>query len=182
LYKNQFFGLEYQFPQGWTPHGEKTKKQIMEVGKSALSETNTVERGAYEAAEKPTLVLLSVFQYPLGTAVDHNDGIQLMSENVRFAPGIKTGNDSLQLMERNLKNSNVPMETQGEPVKLNLAGQAFYRQDILLAVHGKPVYEAIVVTVIKQHALVFVLIARTNDGRTDMAKTLETIRFDQLVQ
>ena len=182
LYKNNFFGLEYQFPQGWTPHGEKTKKQIMEVGKDALSANNTVERGAYEAAEKRTIVLLSVFQYPLGTPVDHNNAIQLMSEDVGFAPGIKTGSDYLLLMENNLKKSALPMEMQGVPVKLDVAGQTFYRQDIVLTVRGKPVYEAMAVTIIKQHALVFVFVAGTTDSRNDLAKTLETTRFDQHVQ
>jgi hypothetical protein len=65
------------------------------VGKNAVSGDNALEKGAHDAAEKRTLILLTVFHYPLGTPGDYNDGIQLMSEDVSFAPGIKTGKDYL---------------------------------------------------------------------------------------
>jgi hypothetical protein len=139
---------------------------------------NAVERGSYEAAEKRTTVLLSVFQYPLGTPVAYNDSIQLMSEDVGFAPGIKTGKDYITLMSNNMKRSNLPVETQGEPVKLTLAGHTFYRQDFFLNVRGKSVCEAFVVTILKEHALAFVFVAENDDARNTLTKTLETMRLN----
>jgi hypothetical protein len=178
LYKNGFFGLAYQFPEGWTPHGEKTKKHIMEIGKSAVSGDTNLEKGAYLDAEKRTVVLLSVFKYPLGTPVDDNDGIQVMSEDVSFAPGIKSGKEYLQLMARNLRAAKMPVELQRDPEEVSLAGQTFYRQNIILTVRSKQVYETIMATVLKEHALVFILVGSSDDGRTALAKTLETVHFD----
>ena len=133
---------------------------------------------SYQDAEKRTLILLSIFKYPLGTPVDDNPGIQLMSEDVSFAPGIKSGKEYLRLMERNLTNANAPMELQGEPVELSVAGQVFYRRNALLHIHSKIVYEAIVVTILKEHALAFVFVAGSEDARTSLVKTLETVRFE----
>lgn len=181
LYKNKFFGLQYQFPEGWTPHGEETKKHLMEIGRNAVSGNNALENGAYQDAEKRTLVLLSVFRYPLGTPVDNNDSIQLLSEDVRFAPGVKSGREYLQLMAGSLKRSNLPIEFQGEPTTATAAGQTFYRQDILLTVRGKSVYEAFVVSIVKEHALSFVFVGSSEQSRDDLAKTLETLRFSQQI-
>lgn len=182
LYKNRFFGLEYRFPLGWTPHGEETKKHIMAVGRNAVSGDTALEKGAYQEAEKRTEILLSVFQYPLGTPVDYNDAIQVMAEDVAFAPGIKTGREYLQLMGNNLKRSSVPLEMQGEPLPMSLAGLTFYRQDALLTVRTKTVYEAIVATITRQHSLVFVFVAGSDDDRNALVKTLQTIRLSQPVQ
>jgi hypothetical protein len=84
-------------------------------------------------------------------------------------------------MGNNLKRSTVPIEMQGGPVKITMAGQTFYRQDALLSIGAKSVYEAFAVTIIKEHALVFVFAAGTDHDRNGLAKTLETLRFDQTV-
>ena len=177
LYTNKFFGLAYKFPEGWTPHGEKTKKHIMEIGKDAVSGETSIEKSVYQDAEKRTLMLLTVFKYPLGTPVDDNDGITLMSEDVSFAPGIRTGQDYVQVMKRSLTASKVPMEFQGEPTELNVSGQMFYRQNAILTVRSKQVYEAIVTTIVKEHALAFIFISTSDTSRNELVKTLETARF-----
>jgi hypothetical protein len=119
-----------------------------------------------------------VFKYPLGTPVDDNDGIQVMSEDVSFAPGIKNGKEYLQLMARNLRAAKMPVELQRDPEEVSLADQTFYRQNIILTVRSKQVYETIMATVLKEHALVFILVGSSGDGRTALAKTLETVHFD----
>lgn len=152
----------------------------MEVGRNAVSGNDALENGAYQDAEKRTAVLLSVFRFPLGTPVDNNDSIQLLSEDVRFAPGIKSGREYLVLMARNLK-GHLPIELQGEPSQISVAGQAFYRQNALLTVRGKSVYEAFVVSILRQHALAFIFVGTTEQSRDELAKTLETLRFSQQI-
>lgn len=181
LYQNTFFGIEYQFPQGWTVHGDETKKRIMEVGRNAVEGNTALEKSAYRDAEKHTIVLLSVFKYPLGTPVDYNDAIQLVSEDVRFAPGIKSGREYLQLMANNLKNGNLPLVLQGAPSQITIAGQTFYRQDALLTVREKSVYESFIVSIIRGHALAFIFAGGGEQSRADLAKTLETLRFRQQI-
>jgi hypothetical protein len=178
LYTNKFFGLAYKFPEGWTPHGDKTKKHIMEIGKGAVAGNSELEKSVYQDAEKRTLMLLTVFKYPLGTPVDDNDGITVMSEDLSFAPGIKTGRDYLQVMARGLVASKVPIEFQGEPTELIVAGQTFYRQDALLTVRSKQVYEAIVTTIAKEHALAFIFVGMSEEGRASLVKTLDTVHFE----
>ncbi len=178
LYTNKFFGLAYKFPEGWTPHGDKTKKHIMEIGKGAVSGETTLDKSVYQDAEKRTLILLSVFKYPLGTPVDDNDGVTVMSEDVSFAPGIKTGKDYLQIMARGLVASKVPMEFQGEPTEMTVAGQTFYRQNALLTVRTKQVYEAIVTTIVKEHALAFIFVGMSDESRSALVKTLDTVHLE----
>jgi hypothetical protein len=178
LYTNKVFGLAYKFPEGWTPHGDKTKKHIMEVGKGAVEGDSNLEKSAYQNAEKRTQMLLTVFKYPLGTPADDNDGVTVMSEDVSFAPGIKTGKDYLLIMAKGLSASKVPMEFQGEPTELTAGGQTFYKQNVLLTVHSKQVYEAIVTTIVKEHALAFIFIGMSEEGRASLVKTLDTVHFE----
>ena len=178
-YKNRFFGLRYEFPEGWTVHGEETKKRIMEIGKSAVAGDDPLRKSTIETAEKHTRIVLSVFQYPLGTPTAFNQSIQIMFEDVAYAPGIQTGKDYMQAMEKTLRASNVPMEMQADPVEIKVGNKTFYRLDIVLHARDKSVYEAFCVTVMKQHALSFVFITGSEENRASLVKTLDSARLDQ---
>jgi hypothetical protein len=123
---NQFFGFRYTVPQGWTVHGEETQKAIMETGKEIVAGEDQDKRRIMEAASKRTFQLLTVFEYPLGTPNKTNRGVQVMAENFAFAPGIQTGKDYLQLMEKNLSVGQMHFEFEGEPIEETLDGIDFY--------------------------------------------------------
>jgi hypothetical protein len=81
-------------------------------------------------------------------------------------------------MAKGLTASKVPIELQGGPTELTVAGQTFYRQDAVLTVRSKQVYEAFVTTIVKEHALAFIFIAMSEESRAGLVKTLDTAHFD----
>ena len=127
VYTNQFLGFRYTFPRGWTVHGEETQKVIMEAGKEVAAGEDEARKRVIEAAAKRTFQLLKVFEYPLGTPNRANRGIQVMAENTAFAPGIRTGKDYLQVMEKNLAMGQIHFEFEGEPIEETLDGIVFCR-------------------------------------------------------
>lgn len=102
-----------------------------------------------------------------------------MSEDVAYAPGIQTGKDYMQIMEKRLKTSNVSMEIPGDPVAIKVGNKTFFRWDIVLHVKDKSVYEAFCVTIMKRSALSFVFITGSEENRVELVKSLDTVRFDQ---
>lgn len=179
VYTNRFYSMRYEFPEGWVVHGDQTKKRVMELGKNIVGGDDPTRKAAAEVAEKHTQILLSVFHYPLGTPVDFNPMIQIMSEDVGFAPGIRTGNDYLQNLRKVLQTSSMLSEIEDEPTARETGGRQLDGLHITLHVKSKLVYEAFWVTIIKGHALGFVLAAGSSEERDLIEKTLTTLRFSE---
>jgi hypothetical protein len=176
VYANQFFGFRYTVPQGWTVHGEETQKVIMETGKEIVAGEDENRRRVIEAASKRTFQLLTVFEFPLGTPNKTNRGIQVMAENVAFAPGIQTGKDYLQLMEKNLSAGQMHFEFEGEPIEETLDGIDFYHHYGHFQVSGKTVHEVFYVTTLKGFALSVVFSASSKEAVEEAAKSIANIR------
>jgi len=179
IYVNKFFGMQYDFPEDWTIHGEETKKRIMEVGKNAVSGDDPSRKAGMESAVKHTQILLSLFKYPLGTPNVLNQSIQVMAEDVRHAPGIQTGKDYLLNIQNVLKSSKMSVEVEGEPIKADLGKHAFYHSDFVIHVQTKDVYESFWATIDKRFALAFVFIAGSPEERAQLVKTLDKVHFDK---
>ncbi len=175
VYSNEFLGFRYTVPKGWTVHGEETQKAIMEAGKEVVAGDETRKR-LIEAAAKRTFQLLTVFEYPLGTPNKANRGIQVVAENMAFAPGIQTGKDYLQVMEKNLAASQVHFEFEGEPGRETLDDIDFYRHYGHFQVSSRTVHEVFYVAMLKGYAVCFVFSGTSKDAVQESAKSVGSIR------
>ncbi len=174
VYRSDFFGFQYALPQGWTVHGEETQKAIMDTGKELIAGDDQAKRSMMEAASKRTFQLLTVFEYPLGTPEKSNRSIQLIAENVAFAPGIQTGKDYILNLRKVLADSQMQTEFEGEPSEQNLDGITFYRQSMLMKVGSRPVYEAYYGAILKGYALSFIFVGGTKEGLEEATRSLES--------
>ena len=173
-YQNNFFGFRFDFPKGWVVHGEETRKALAETGEELFAGDNEVEKSALRAAHKRSYNLLAVFEFPFGTPDKKNRGLQLVVENIAFAPGIKDGKDYLAIMQKTLASSQLPMNYVGTSEKVTYDGVDFYRQDIQPANANVEVYEVFLVTVQNGYAICFVYSAHDKSGAEDGAKSLSS--------
>jgi hypothetical protein len=176
VYANRYFGFRYVLPQGWTVHGEETQKVLRETGREIVAGDDELKKRAMDAASKRTFSLLTVFEYPLGTPNKTNRGVQIFAENVAFAPGIQTGKDYLQLLEKNLGTSNLHARFEGEPVMESVDGFDFYRHGGVLELGGKPVYELFEASVRNGYALVFLVTATSQEAAEEAADSIRSLR------
>jgi hypothetical protein len=176
VYANDFLGFRYTVPKGWTVHGEETQKAIMEAGKEVTAGEDETRKRVIEAAAKRTFQLLTVFEYPLGTPNKTNRGIQVMAENTSFAPGIQTGKDYLQVMEKNIAMGQIHFEFEGEPSEETLDGIDFYRHYGHFQINGRAVHEIFYATMLKGYAVCFVFSGTSKEAVQDSAKSVGSIR------
>ena len=178
VYVNHFFGIRYQAPAGWTSHGEQTQKEIMAVGKSLVDQSTTSGKVVAARSDERTHQLLTLFQYPLGTPGVENQLVQIMAEDVRFAPGIKNGRDYLLNVERVLKLMKTMPEFDEEPKEVTYGGKSMYRMDIITKTSSKAVYQSMIATVLKGYAVSLAFTSYSVEGRDKLVKTIESLRFD----
>jgi hypothetical protein len=178
VYVNYFFGIRYQAPAGWTAHGEETKKEIMAVGKSLVDQNTTSGKVVVARSDERTHQLLTLFQYPLGTPGVENQLVQIMAEDVRFAPGIRSGREYLLNVGRVLKLMKTAPEFDEEPKEVTYGGKNMYRMDITTKAPSRTICQSMIATVLKGFAVSFAFTSYSVEGRDKLVKTIESLRFD----
>jgi len=176
VYTNEFLGFRYTVPKGWTVHGEETQKVIVETGKEIMAGEDQTRKRIVEAASKRTFQLLTVFEYPLGTPNKTNRGIQVAAENVAFAPGIQTGKDYLQVLEKNLATGQIHFEFEGEAIEETLDGIDCYHHYGHFQVSGKTIHELFYATMLKGYAVSLIFSGTSKEAVEESAKSVGSIQ------
>ncbi len=177
-YTDRTYGFSYTYPAGWTAHGEATNKAIMEAGKRIVAGQGPVQQAVAEAAFQRTALLLSVFQYPLGTPGVKNENILVMAERVDFAPGIRTGQDYLLDLKANYRKAPLHYEFSDTITEYGVSGRQFYRLDDELQTPGSVVYQAIVSTKLNAHVLTFMFSTTNKQDLEGLVGTINSVRFE----
>ena len=177
-YTNSQFGFTYTFPAGWTVHGDATNKEIMKVGKNLMAGDDPTKKAAYDASVDRTSQLLTVFQYPLGTPVKFNQSIQVISERVDFAPGIRSGKEYLLILESTMKKGTVPVDFADDITEATFGGKQFFRLDDQLHFPSATLHQTFISTRLETHTLSFILTSMTQEDLEKLVSTLNSLKFD----
>jgi hypothetical protein len=176
VYRNDFFGFTYTLPKGWTVHGPETEKVLMETGKELIAGDNEEKKKMMDAANKRTFHLLTAFEFPLGTPGKANRSLQLLAENVAFAPGIRDGKDYILNLDQVLSRGQLQMTYEGEPVEESIDGVKFYRQNMRAKIGEIPIYEVVYSTKMGAYAICYIITARDKEGAEEVAQSILTFQ------
>jgi hypothetical protein len=177
-FTSSIFGFTYTFPAGWIAHGDATNKEIMKVGKELVVGDDPARKAVYDASVSRTSQLLTVFQYPVGTPAKFNSSIQVMTEDVEFAPGIQTGKDYLLNLQVVMKRGTLPVEFPDDITEVTAGGKRFFRLDDELHFPAGTVHQAIFSAKLDKVVLSFIMTARSKEDLDTLCSTLDSLRFD----
>jgi hypothetical protein len=128
-YTNNFFGFTLQFPETWAIAPQETTQYLQEVGLNLLAGEDDALRTTAELALQNSYIMLMVSQAPLGSPVESNPSIIVMSERLPPLPGIETGADYLFQVGQLLSLSQVQYTIVSEPYSVQIGNKTFYRLD-----------------------------------------------------
>lgn len=170
VYANEFFDLTFEFPKGWIPHGDATKRHLMEVGNEKLSTAMPGSETAIRVAEKRVYNLLTVFENELGTpGVRFFRSEILMAEDVSYAPGVKTGKDYLLNVLPLMKKQGY--DRFSEITETEIGDRTFYRADLSKqATQDVRAYQAYFATIVRGYAVSLIVSTEDPDETAKLAQ------------
>lgn len=177
VYRNDYLGMSLPLPEGWQVQGEAAVKQKVESGEEALPGKETLSgedknfQAAPDAADQSSLVLLTIFRYPLGAQVEYNPSAVWVAEKVELYPGIQTGKDYLLNVKKIMESSQVQFQFNKEIYTEALGVVSFDILETQVNIAKTTVYQRYYATIRKGYAISFV-ISYTSE---DEAKMLEDI-------
>lgn len=106
VYSNNYFGLEFELPEGWIILTLEEVDQVMNAGKQVLEEVD--EDLAEDLSEAQVLGLLGTFKYPLNKQVSFNPSMLVSGEKVDPLTGISDGKAYLEASKALLIEAGIP--------------------------------------------------------------------------
>ncbi len=137
VYSNAFFDLTMNVPEAWMVQSQEQTQLLHERGKDFVAGDDKRLKKAIDASTVNTAYLLTVFKYEVGSAVDYNPSYILMAENIKYAPGIKSGKDYLIHSKKFMERNNVTYKYISDSIEQEfLNGFEFYKMETRIDYYG----------------------------------------------
>ncbi|TAJ11686.1 hypothetical protein DMA11_15965 [Marinilabiliaceae bacterium JC017] len=125
-YTNSFFDFEMTLPADWVVQSKEQTENLTKMGKELVAGDDQNMKALLDASDINTANLLTVFKYEVGSAVEYNPNLALVAENLKNAPGIKTGGDYLFQSRKLLNQSQIQYDYIDEEFKKEVINNQEY--------------------------------------------------------
>ena len=177
-YRNTFFGLTMQVPEGWHVQSNEQKKALLASGKQLAAGDDANMQALLKASEVKTASLLVVFQHEKGAPVDYNPAFTLVAENIAASPGVKTGNDYLFHARKMMEKGQLQYTFGKDVYNITIGGRDFAVLETSLDFNGVIVNQRYYVTVLKQFSLVFISSFQDEAQLRELEKVANSMQFE----
>jgi hypothetical protein len=177
-YRNDYFNFTYQFPEGWSVAPAATTDRLMEAGRAAAAKGSEEKKVVLDAAAQHTYPMLTVTRYPFGTPGKLNQIIQMVSEDLSYAPGLNQSKDYLDLVTRAVLNVSAGYEVLQDGKPMTFGGKNFYAGELMKR-GPVPIYQWYACTVEDGMALTFIFTAPTAAAADVQLRSLSSLAFSK---
>lgn len=178
-YCNQYFGMKIPLPPAWAVQDAETLQRLMDQGKKMVVGDDKQLKAAVKAAEMQSINLMSVFKYPLGSAVSYNPNVTCVAERVRQAPGIVRGKDyhfhSKKLLLSTQMKPTFPREIYSETI----GGVSFDIMTLEMSFAGQKIMQKQYAAILKGYALLIIASFTNDEEEAEVTDIIRSIEFSQ---
>ncbi len=178
-YHNDYFSFTYQFPDGWSVAPAATTDLLMEAGRAMVAKGNEAKKVVLDAAAQHTYPLLTVTRYPFGTPGKLNQIIQLISEDLAYAPGMQQSKDYLALVTRAVLSAAPAYEILHDAKQMNFGGKTFYAEELKRSGSTASIYQWYVCNVDGGMALTWIFTAPSAAAAETQLRSLNSLSFSK---
>ncbi len=175
-YTNTFFALEVDIPQDWAVQSKEQMDRLHKMGSALVTGDDENLKALIKAADVNTAKLFMAYKYELGSAVEYNPSLSLTIENVKHAPGIKTGNEYLFQARRFLEKSQLKYTSIDEKFKKEVInGIDFYKMHAEITYMNVNISQIYYCTVLNGFSLIFVTSFNNKDDGKALKDLIHTV-------
>ncbi|TCZ74619.1 hypothetical protein E0485_19340 [Paenibacillus albiflavus] len=173
-YKNEYFGISFQVPQGWNVQDEETMRQVNEVGKEIAAGNDKTKQKQFDLAEQKLLNLAMASKFPMGEAV-LNPSVISNAEKVSKSQ-VKTSKDYLEATKKIIIASQIPYQFK-EITSVKVGGKDFDVLETSLSQDGGNLTQKIYSTLMNGYALNLIITYVDDESKAETDKLIESVSF-----
>lgn len=176
IYRNEFLGLSYEFPKGWTRLSAEAAKASMEIGGVMLMGNDPGEPDMRRAALKMGYPLLFVMA-PGGAGKPLSAiSLQITALDVRTAPQGFGPEEFLKGVGAKLRQA-TGERAEPKPERISVNGREFWKLDTVIPISGGSRYLSEMVTAERGFFVMFVVGGPDAESAAEIGKTMQSVRF-----
>jgi hypothetical protein len=177
IYSNRYFGFALPIPAGWSVSDRKTIEELRSIGAEAVTGKRPTGRMSANARRR-SATLLRVSEHPVGAAVDINPSIAVLAEDVSMLPGLKAGKDYLFHLANGLARNPLNYKRLDKIAEVEIGGRTFDRLRFSADNMRTDFYQAIFVTIVNEHALIFVTTSDSLERCQSVEQAVSKVQFN----
>ncbi len=177
-YKNKFFGMTLEVPEGWDIQSEAEQKALQNEAQEILN--NPEFDKLVKSADITSADLLMASQFDTKTHTDPeilNSNFTLIAENIGLS-SIKNGKDYLVESRKTMKDAQMPIKFNDETKSIEVDGKTFYYSDAVITMNGIDIKQRYMATVINDFGLVYVATYGSEKQLEKLMSILKTTTFE----
>ena len=174
VYTNAFFGFSITVPDGWSiMELEKLRSIQRERRNQMLNSKNP--RMRIVAEDQPSTQLLMISRAPIGSPTPNN---VLCNATATMVGGPISSREVVTHGINDLTEAKIGFTQRGEITGRDLGGVLFSEITLTLSMPKGDLVQKQVITVVKEHALAFILTAPNDQEMLSLESVLASIRFN----
>ena len=179
IYTNAFFNMKMTLPTDWVVQSEQETEEVMEEGRKLIAGNDKNLESVIKASEVNTANLFMIYEYELGSAVDYNPSLLLIAENLRNAPGIRTGADYLFHARKFLAHAEVQYDHIDEEFgEVDISGVPFHLMNTNINYLGNDIKQRYYSTVLHGFSLNMIITYVDDEQRAELEKSINSLTFE----
>ena len=177
-YVNSYFDLEMDVPADWFVQSQEQMENITKAGKDMVAGDDERMKAIVKASDVNTANLLGVFQHEYGSAVEFNPNFLVVAENVKAAPGMRTGSDYLFQSRRLLTQSQFQYDRIDETFeKETINGTDFYKMKAEVSLMGITIRQIYYSTILKDFSFNVIISYSSDEQKDALLKVINSMTF-----
>jgi hypothetical protein len=175
--RSEKFGITAKRPKDWFVLSEEMQDAIVDQGAKVATSGNDAVAGAVEAGMARTTQIFGIFKHEPGSLVEFNPNVLAIAENVKIAPGVKTGSDYFYHFKKLAAQTNVQYDFK-EETAVKIGGRDFARLDLTMTVAGQSADQSYYAARMGDEMILFIQSYKTDAERAETDAVIQSIKFN----
>jgi hypothetical protein len=176
-YINEFFQMTVQKPESWYAQTQEEGIETQKKGEKMLAGNDKNLKAMMEAAQDTTTQVFGFFEFPMGTPGKLNPNVLSAAENIKGAPGVKTGCDYIALTKEIIKKSQVNYEFDEKCETKTVNGTEFGVVNAQLKIGEQVVKQRYYSVIRGRHAISVIQTYFDAESEAKVNKVIESVKF-----
>lgn len=177
VYTNNYYGFKLNIPESYIFQDDETKQYVENLGAELIAEDENYKKTLEELSEMQTYHIVMSTKYELGTPGVENLILQVMGENLKYAPGIKNGSDYLWFIKEQLGSGGIEISNESDFGAEMINGIEFYTYSYTITIQSIGIEQKWFCKKVDNHALSFAITYATEDGYNELNGILNTLEL-----
>lgn len=178
IYVSPFFNLSIEMPEGWNALTPQQFADVFGVGVDWAAGDDEMMRKRLERSMGDSSGIFAFFESELGAPVDFNPNVAAIAENVRLAPGVKTGNDYFFHMQKLVQSMSVEATYEIANESRKIGGVEFDKMNVGLEIGGQHISQEYYAARHGDYIVTFMVTYSTKQQHETLLRILDTITLD----